>query len=61
MASAHHPSVVPCPSGPAASCGTGCGRWHDGPQRLLAPTPRVLMNSRYSNVVLGMRDYLLDS
>jgi uncharacterized protein YchJ len=61
MAGAHHPSVVPCPSGPAARCATCCGRWQGGPQRLLAPTPRVLMNSRCSNVVLGLRDDLLDS
>jgi len=61
MASAHHPSVVPCPSGLAARYATCCERWHGGPKRLLAQTPRVLMSSRCSNVVLGLRDDLLDS
>ncbi len=61
MAGAHHPFAAPCPCGLAASYGACCGRWHDGALRLLAPTPRLLMRSRYSAYVLGLQAYLLDS
>jgi len=61
MAGAQAPSAAPCPCGLAASYGACCGRWHDGPQRLLAPTPQALMRSRYSAYVLGLQDYLLQS
>ena len=38
-----------------------CGRYHAGPQHLLAPTPEALMRSRYSAYALGLRDYVLDT
>jgi SEC-C motif-containing protein len=61
MAAAQAPSAAPCPCGLAASYGACCGRWHEGPQRLLAPTPQALMRSRYSAYALGLQAYLLDS
>jgi SEC-C motif-containing protein len=48
----------PCPCGrglPYAGC---CGRWHEGPQALQAPSAEDLMRSRYSAFVLGLTDYL---
>ena len=53
--------VTECPCGtgrPYAAC---CGRYHAGPQHLLAPDAESLMRSRYSAFVLGLRDYLLDT
>ncbi|BDI04916.1 YchJ family protein [Sphaerotilus microaerophilus] len=53
------PAHLPCPCGsgqPLAKC---CGRWHEGAQRLLAPTAEALMRSRYSAFVLDRREYLL--
>ena len=50
-----------CPCGstmPYAGC---CGRWHQGPQHLQAPTAEALMRSRYSAFVLDLRGYLLDT
>jgi SEC-C motif-containing protein len=50
---------APCPCGlpgPYAAC---CGRWHAGPQYLLAPDAPALMRSRYSAWVLGDHAYLL--
>jgi SEC-C motif-containing protein len=55
------PAAAPCPCGLAAAYAACCGRWHGGPLRLLAPTPQLLMRSRYSAYVLGLHDYLLDS
>jgi SEC-C motif domain protein len=53
------PTDCPCESGlPYRAC---CGRYHDGPLRLLAPTAEALMRSRYSAFVLGLRDYLLQT
>jgi SEC-C motif domain protein len=48
----------PCDSGqPYADC---CGPWHAGlAVGVHAPTPEVLMRSRYSAYVLGLIDYLL--
>jgi len=53
--------AIACPCGlpvPYAAC---CGRWHDGPQQGQAPTPALLMRSRYSAFVRGRVDYLLSS
>ena len=36
-----------------------CGRYHLGPQHLLAPTAETLMRSRYSAFVLDELNYLL--
>ncbi len=53
------PAECPCASGlPYRDC---CGRYHEGPLRLLAPTAEALMRSRYSAFVLGLREYLLDT
>ncbi len=46
----------PCPCGSGAAYAQCCGRWHVGAP---APTAEVLMRSRYSAYVLGLRDYLL--
>ena len=47
----------PCESGLAyTAC---CGRYHEGPQALQAPTPEALMRSRYSALVRDLRPYLL--
>lgn len=52
-------AACPCASGQAYErC---CGRWHAGPEYLLAPTPQALMRSRFSAFVLGLPDYLLQS
>ena len=57
MPSPSAPEACPCGSGqPYAGC---CGRWHDGPLHLQAPTPQALMRSRYSAYVRGLHDYLL--
>jgi len=46
----------PCDSGLAyAHC---CGRWHEGPQHLQAPTAEALMRSRYAAFVQDRLDYL---
>ncbi len=52
-------SKSPCPCNgvrPYLDC---CGRWHDGPQALQAPTAEALMRSRYSAFVLDKLPYLL--
>lgn len=41
---------------PYAAC---CGRYHAGPQHLLAPDAEALMRSRYSAFVRDLTDYLL--
>lgn len=50
-----------CPCGSGARYAPCCGRWHEGPQRLQAPTAEALMRSRYSAYVRGLGAYLLDS
>ncbi|NML15585.1 YchJ family protein [Azohydromonas caseinilytica] len=55
------PPSAPCPCGSGTAYGGCCARWHDGPQRLQAPDAQVLMRSRYSAFVLGLREYLLDT
>lgn len=56
---ANEPSACPCGSGRAyAAC---CGRFHDGPQRGLAPTAEALMRARYSAYALGRDDVLLET
>lgn len=52
-------SSVPCPCGSTLPHAVCCGRYHDGPQHLQAPSAEALMRSRYSAFVLGLRDYLL--
>lgn len=49
----------PCPCGTALPYARCCGRWHEGPEHLQAPTAEALMRSRYSAFVLGLRHYLL--
>ncbi len=56
-----NPANTLCPCGSAAPYAGCCGRWHHGPQRLLAPTAEALMRSRYSAYVLGLHEYLLDT
>ena len=50
-------AVLPCPCGHAdyASC---CQVWHLGRP---APSPELLMRSRYSAYALGIKDYVLDT
>jgi SEC-C motif-containing protein len=54
-------AVDACPCGSGAGYAPCCGRWHEGPQRLQAPTAEALMRSRYSAYVRGLTPYLLDS
>lgn len=53
--------TAPCPCGSDFTYEACCGRFHVGPQRLLAPTAEALMRSRYSAFVLGLNDYLLST
>jgi SEC-C motif-containing protein len=53
------PSNPSCPCGSSRSYSECCGRWHDGPQALQAPTAEALMRSRYSAFVLDNLPYLL--
>ncbi|MEZ5726635.1 MAG: YchJ family metal-binding protein [Burkholderiaceae bacterium] len=50
-----------CPCGSNRRYPDCCGRFHAGPQRLLAPDAEALMRSRYSAYVLGLTDYLLQT
>jgi SEC-C motif-containing protein len=50
--------AAPCPCGRPLAYGACCGRWHAGPQALLAPDAEALMRSRYSAYVLGLPAYL---
>jgi len=52
---------APCPCGNAAGYEACCGRWHHGPQRLMAPDAQTLMRSRYTAFVLDELDYLLET
>jgi SEC-C motif-containing protein len=49
----------PCPCGLTATYATCCGRWHAGPQHLLAPSAEALMRSRYTAYTMGLDAYLL--
>ena len=55
------PDVGPDASSDACPCGNGagyarcCGRWHDGPLHLQAPTAEAVMRSRYSACVRESR------
>jgi SEC-C motif domain protein len=49
----------PCPCGSPLALNVCCGRYHAGPQHLLAPTAEALMRSRYAAYTLGLHDYLL--
>ncbi|NWG73991.1 MAG: SEC-C domain-containing protein [Rubrivivax sp.] len=59
MSRATPPNADACPCGSALPYAECCGRWHDGPLHLQAPTAEALMRSRYSATVLGRLDYLL--
>jgi SEC-C motif domain protein len=51
--------ICPCETGLAYdAC---CGRWHDGPRHLQAPTAEALMRSRYAAFALDKLDYLLQT
>src|SRR5690606_5338442 len=50
-----------CRCGAGASYEQCCGRWHRGPQRLMAPDAEHLMRSRYTAFVLNELDYLLET
>jgi SEC-C motif-containing protein len=52
---------VHCPCGSTLPYEACCGRWHHGPERLLAPDAERLMRSRYSAFVLDDLPYLLDT
>ncbi|WP_319285408.1 YchJ family protein [Pusillimonas sp.] len=56
-----HGAHTPCPCGNAAIYEACCGRWHHGPQRLMAPDAEALMRSRYAAFVLDELDYLSDT
>lgn len=58
------PEIAPdrtCPCGSRLDYDACCGRWHEGPARLQAPTAEALMRSRYSAFVLGLGDYLQET
>jgi SEC-C motif-containing protein len=55
------PEPVRCYCGLSVAYEECCGRWHSGPERLMAPDAEKLMRSRYSAVVLGLGDYLMDT
>lgn len=59
MNDASLPPGAPCPCQSGARYGACCGRYHDGPLHLQAPTAEALMRSRYSAFVLDLTDYLL--
>ncbi|RSF04404.1 YchJ family protein [Achromobacter aegrifaciens] len=48
-----------CPCGGPKPYSECCGRWHEGPQAMQAPTAEALMRSRYSAFVLDELPYLL--
>jgi SEC-C motif domain protein len=54
-------AVAPCPCGLAAPYESCCGRWHEGEERLMAPSAPALMRSRYTAHVFGLEQYLLDT
>jgi SEC-C motif-containing protein len=50
-----------CPCGSTPAYEACCGRWHHGPEHLLAPDAESLMRSRYSAFVLDDLPYLLET
>lgn len=50
-----------CPCGLPATYTDCCGRYHEGPLALSAPSPEALMRSRYSAFVRDLRPYLLQT
>ena len=54
-----HSTADPCPCGTALNYQHCCGRYHAGPQHLLAPTAEALMRSRYSAYARQLDDYVL--
>lgn len=55
------PAADPCPCGSGLPYPRCCGRWHAGPEHLLAPNAEALMRSRYSAFVRGLGAYLQDT
>lgn len=53
------PTADGCPCGTALRYTDCCGRYHAGPQHLLAPDAEALMRSRYSAYALQLSDYLM--
>jgi SEC-C motif-containing protein len=53
--------ALACPCGSQRRLADCCGRWHEGPEHLQAPTAEALMRSRYSAFVLERGAYLLDT
>jgi SEC-C motif-containing protein len=52
-------TAAACPCGSSQAYPECCGRWHDGPLALQAPSAEALMRSRYSAFVLDKLPYLL--
>lgn len=52
------PADAPCPCGSGRTYADCCGRWHEGPRHLQAPTAEALMRSRYTAFVQDRLDYL---
>ncbi|OZI61665.1 YchJ family protein [Bordetella genomosp. 11] len=50
-----------CPCGTGRTYPACCGKWHEGPHHLQAPTAEALMRSRYSAYVLDLLDYIRDT
>ncbi|MDF3848271.1 hypothetical protein EGU64_15640 [Achromobacter denitrificans] len=61
VAKPSRPEAAACPCGNSKAYAECCGRWHEGPLALQAPTAEALMRSRYSAFVLDRLPYLLDT
>lgn len=59
MAKPSRNTAAACPCGSSRAYPECCGRWHDGPLALQAPSAEALMRSRYSAFVLDKLPYLL--
>lgn len=59
MAKPSRNTAAACPCGSSQAYSECCGRWHDGPLALQAPSAEALMRSRYSAFVLDKLPYLL--
>ncbi|MBO9331008.1 hypothetical protein GHR37_17820 [Achromobacter xylosoxidans] len=59
MAKPSRNTAAACPCGSSQAYPECCGRWHDGPLALQAPSAEALMRSRYSAFVLDKLPYLL--
>src|SRR5690606_8837987 len=54
-------ATMPCPCGAWKNYEACCGRWHQGPQDLMAPDAETLMRSRYCAYVVKETEYLLET